>query len=941
MTWPAAFDPRRIDLNVTERIGPEDAQRQMATAAEISTRLAKQPGLVLADEVGMGKTFVALAVAVSAVWNDRGKNPVVVMVPPTLKHKWPTDFETFRNLCVREPQDREKLRMRQAWSGLDFFRVFDDPPSRRPNILFLTHGALHRNLSDPWVKFEILKFAMHGAHIGARRDALPRFAPALLRVKGKSSAELFEQLYRTEPDRWREIISRHQEDPGDDPVPEAIHRVLERGRADLRALKEQLWMLPARGSSSIDERLKDARHALNEAMQHVWRQALVEARFRSPLLILDEAHHLKNPATLLASLFVVNEAAEDARLLVGALGSGFERMLFLTATPFQLGHHELLNVLDRFEAIDWRSATAGMTKERFGEARAELRKALDLAQLVATELDKAWGKLSAADLAGSDGQQLDLEAWWARAKADPQAQPPRVQVVLRAYARAIEAMRSAQELLRPWVIRHLRSRELRASGQPRRVRLTGAALHPDRQDDSAGLPIADSSLLPFLLAARCQAMVSRACRRSRLASRATFAEGLASSYEAFLETRAQAEDGRSALVLVDDAEPAEAAPEDAQLERYLEKLRGALPSERHFAEHPKVLALLDRVRRLWASGEKVVIFCHYRATGRALRKHLSVAIESELRGIAAANLDVKDSAVMDLVRRRGSAFHDPKRPLRRVLDATLDEILDHAEGLSKQERERMRDVVRRFVRTPSFLVRYVDLKATDEGEALKRALTIPDGSGASLSDKLQDFVRFMARRCQPEERGHYLDALQRIHSGTRQVEDDDGDEATLQPMVRLANGEVRAETRRSLLLAFNTPFFPEILVASSVLAEGVDLHLYCRYLIHHDLCWNPSTIEQRTGRVDRIGAKAERVNQSINVFMPFVAGTQDEKMFRVVCDRERWFQVMMGEAYRTDELATDKGANRIPLPDSAAAELAMNLEVVSRLQQATIVSEAS
>ena len=30
------------------------------------------------------------------------------------------------------------------------------------------------------------------------------------------------------------------------------------------------------------------------------------------------------------------------------------------------------------------------------------------------------------------------------------------------------------------------------------------------------------------------------------------------------------------------------------------------------------------------------------------------------------------------------------------------------------------------------------------------------------------------------------------------------------------------------------------------------------HMIHHDLCWNPSNLEQRTGRIDRIGAKAER-----------------------------------------------------------------------------------
>ena len=157
--------------------------------------------------------------------------------------------------------------------------------------------------------------------------------------------------------------------------------------------------------------------------------------------------------------------------------------------------------------------------------------------------------------------------------------------------------------------------------------------------------------------------------------------------------------------------------------------------------------------------------------------------------------------------------------------------------------------------------------------------------------------------------------------------DDDGgaEGATLLPNVAWRTATSAQETRRRLLLTFNTPLFPEILIASSVLAEGVDLHLHCRYVIHHDLCWNPSTLEQRTGRVDRIGSKAERVKQPIHLYMPYVAETQDEKMFRVVRDRERWFQIVMGETYEVDEAATDKRAARVPLPDAVQRQLAMRL----------------
>jgi superfamily II DNA/RNA helicase len=196
---------------------------------------------------------------------------------------------------------------------------------------------------------------------------------------------------------------------------------------------------------------------------------------------------------------------------------------------------------------------------------------------------------------------------------------------------------------------------------------------------------------------------------------------------------------------------------------------------------------------------------------------------------------------------------------------------------------------------------------------------------------VDDACRFLARRCVAEERAEYLEALAQIQTGTfrREITDptDPTDEVRFLPNVRLANGEVRPETRRRLMLTFNTPFFPEILIASSVLAEGVDLHLDCRFVIHHDLCWNPSTIEQRTGRVDRIGAKAERARKPIHVYLPFVTATQDEKMFRVVRDRERWFSVVMGEKYQTDEQSTDRLAERIAFPEAAAKALAFDLSV--------------
>jgi superfamily II DNA or RNA helicase len=202
---------------------------------------------------------------------------------------------------------------------------------------------------------------------------------------------------------------------------------------------------------------------------------------------------------------------------------------------------------------------------------------------------------------------------------------------------------------------------------------------------------------------------------------------------------------------------------------------------------------------------------------------------------------------------------------------------------------------------------------------------------------LNGFFSFLDVQCGEEELRAYLDAIERLQTGAITghevkksfAEDElDRNSGRLMPNVRLANGSTSAETRRRLMLTFNSPFFPEVLVARNVLAEGVDLHRFCRYVIHHDLCWSPSTLEQRTGRVDRIGAKVEQCGQPILVYLPYIAETQDEKMYRVVTDRERWFSVVMGHKFATDARTTEHLAQRIPLPETVARPLALRLEVV-------------
>jgi hypothetical protein len=930
MSWPVEFDIGRIDLR-NERVSSGDAERQHVTVREVLARLARQPGLVLADEVGMGKTFVALAVAVAAACADSGRRPVIIMVPPSLRGKWPRDFDVFKGLCLSGVD--QQIQAVSAGSALELFKYLDDAPDRRAQIVFLAHGAFNLSLNDRWVKLAFIKRALRGIHLGERRRALPRFAADLIqRSSSFSDPEMFERLLAADFERWRGIINSHttpEEHLGDDPIPEVLQRVLQGGDLDLVDLQNCLRELPVRESDNLTARITEARRVLNRAVQTVWPQALAQARFRSPLLILDEAHHLKNDHTRLAALFEGGDSDSTSADNSGVLNGTFERMLFLTATPFQLGHHELLNILARFASIAWDSLP-GLSQQEFAEQNQRLREALDTAQHATCELDRNWRQVRWDDIGAKDVRSSVIETWWSRLLAANGETPARLQEVRRSYFRARDAMRAAGALLSPWVIRHLRSRTLPSLATPRRRRLPGDSLRTNDERDAGGLPVTQEAILPFLLAARSQALVSHAARLGdKAASHATFAEGLASSYEAFLETRTAVEAG--AVPVKDDSVQA-GSPVGARLARYLDRLGQVLPSRDAYSRHPKMAALVERVVDLWNRGEKVVIFCHFRATGRALARHVSAGIERRLWADLAERSGLTSDLAREKVRTTGEAFDDG-RPLQRLLHASVETALQDTPDLPPAQRQQVHDIVRRFVRTPVFVARYFDFRSEAHEETLRRALAAADASGLSLEDKIRAFVSFVGKRCEENERAEYLDALETIHPGLRGERARDADDFVhdgppLLPNVRLANGQVTEETRRRLLLGFNTPFFPEILIASSVLSEGVDLHLNCRHIIHYDLDWNPSTIEQRTGRIDRIGAKAEKTQLSIQVYMPFIAGSHDEKMFRVVTDRERWFQVLMGEEYRTDEAATDRLAERVPLPESAAAELAFRLGVV-------------
>lgn len=75
--------------------------------------------------------------------------------------------------------------------------------------------------------------------------------------------------------------------------------------------------------------------------------------------------------------------------------------------------------------------------------------------------------------------------------------------------------------------------------------------------------------------------------------------------------------------------------------------------------------------------------------------------------------------------------------------------------------------------------------------------------------------------------------------------------------IAVLNGDVRRETRRRVMKDFRAGGY-DFVFANRVASEGLDFE-FCSAVINYDLPWNPMEIEQRIGRIDRIGQMSDKI----------------------------------------------------------------------------------
>ncbi|RKR26775.1 helicase-like protein [Acidovorax sp. 93] len=329
--------------------------------------------------------------------------------------------------------------------------------------------------------------------------------------------------------------------------------------------------------------------------------------------------------------------------------------------------------------------------------------------------------------------------------------------------------------------------------------------------------------------------------------------------------------------------------------RHIEEAQRALTARRTTA-HPKVAAVSDAIRPVLDAGEKVLVFCHHRATAaellaalersskakdvvqggppefvwRAAWKQLSEDEKWKQLGLRHDDTDLikKRERNKNLIRPILDWFCTPG--LRAQISSWIDDPASSAEALAKQ----LSDIRPRNAKegTPSILQSATSLVKVllDEQSTSTRKLLTNISSGARtfagtashLPGRLDEGFRVMGSWSHD---GH-SDAPATLYTRTPDV----------------------------VIALFNSPFGPDVLVATDRLSEGVDLHRWCRHLIHYELDPSPVRTLQRNGRVRRVGSWAAISKQPLKYAYPTFGGTRDEKAVAIMRQRIDAFGMLLG-----------------------------------------------
>jgi len=105
----------------------------------------------------------------------------------------------------------------------------------------------------------------------------------------------------------------------------------------------------------------------------------------------------------------------------------------------------------------------------------------------------------------------------------------------------------------------------------------------------------------------------------------------------------------------------------------------------------------------------------------------------------------------------------------------------------------------------------------------------------------------------------------------------------------LFNGTLRRNQKEWVKSLFETKDIP-VMICTDSGSQGLNFQ-YCDVIVNFDLPWNPMKVEQRIGRIDRIGQKSN----TVYIYNFVMKDTIEEKIFTVLGEKISLFKECIGE----------------------------------------------
>jgi hypothetical protein len=158
-------------------------------------------------------------------------------------------------------------------------------------------------------------------------------------------------------------------------------------------------------------------------------------------------------------------------------------------------------------------------------------------------------------------------------------------------------------------------------------------------------------------------------------------------------------------------------------------------------------------------------------------------------------------------------------------------------------------------------------------------------------------------------------------------------------------GGMAGQVNQTLVGQFRMPGYPFVLITTDLLQEGEDLHTFCSSVHHYGISWTPSSMEQRVGRIDRVRSQTDRrlgrlmrpqINDELlQVYFPHLEDTIEVLQVQRVLERMNTFLRLMHEGLTI----TDPADRKISMMKEFAGERRAVPQIQGRLRTAFPIAE--